>query len=159
MIFSEDMRDLARLFNRHGVSYAVCGGFAVAHYGFVRMTLDFDLLIDPAPDNARRVMAALDEFGFGGAGITLETLALPSAAITLGVQPNQIDLLTRMSSTNTAELIGRAVAAEIDGVPVRVVSMDDLIAAKREAGRPKDLADVSELDRLRRPGRVEPNRR
>ena len=151
MIFSRDMRDLARLFNQHGVSYAVCGGFAVAHYGFVRMTLDFDLLIDPAPDNAIRVMEALTEFGFGGAGITPETLTLPSAAITLGVQPNQIDLLTRMSSANTAEIIGRAKEAEIDGLPVRMVSLDDLINAKREAGRPKDLVDVSELDRLKRP--------
>ena len=149
MIFSQDMRDLVRLFNQHGVSYAVCGDFAVAHYGFVRMTLDFDLLIDPAPDNAGRVMAALVEFGFGGAGITPETLTLPAAAITLGVQPNQIDLLTRMSSSNTADIIGRAVAAEIDGVPVRMVSMDDLIVAKREAGRPKDLVDASELDQLR----------
>lgn len=56
-----------------------------------------------------------------------------------------------MSSANTAGLIGRAVEAEIDGVPVRVVAMDDLIAAKREAGRPKDLVDAAELDRLRRP--------
>ena len=150
MIFSQDMRDLARLFNLHGVSYAVCGGFAVAHYGFVRMTLDFDLLIDPAQDNAMRVMEALTEFGFGGAGITTETLTLPSAAITLGVQPNQIDLLTRMSSANTTEIIGRAKEAEIDGLPVRVVSLDDLIIAKREAGRPKDLVDASELDRLKR---------
>lgn len=149
MIFSSDMRDLVLLLHRHRVNYAVCGGFAVAHHGYVRMTLDFDLLVDPAPDNAHRLMAALEEFGFGQAGITAEALMLPSAAITLGVQPNQIDLLTHMGPKSTADILSRAVDAAIDGLPVRMVSMSDLIEAKRAAGRPKDLVDAGELEKLR----------
>jgi len=139
------MKDLLRLFNRHGVDYAVCGGFAVAHHGFVRMTLDLDLLLDPEPDNAHRAFDALVAFGFGNAGVTAEDLTNPDTAVTLGEQPNQIDLLTRMSSDSTADVIRNAVASEIEGIPVRVVSKADLLRAKREANRPKDRIDLEEL--------------
>ncbi len=146
MLISDDMRDLLRIFNRRQVSYALCGGFAVAHHGFVRMTLDLDLLIDPARENAERVYAAMCEFGFGGAGFTVEDLANPASAITLGVQPNQIDLLTRMSSTPTRDVLSRTEYTRIDDIPVPVVCRADLLHAKREANRPKDRIDLLELE-------------
>ena len=145
MYLSDDMKDLLRIFNRNQVSYAICGGFAVAKHGFVRMTLDLDLLINPSPENAAAVMAALTDFGFGSAGIELQHLTDPSTAITLGMQPNQIDLLTKMSSTTTSEILQRAENSEIDGIPVPVVSKADLIFAKKEANRPKDRIDLEEL--------------
>ncbi len=148
MFFSDDMRELVVLFRKHGVEFAVCGGFAVAHYGFVRMTMDFDLLVLPSIGNAERIMAALDEFGFGDAGFSAETFTNPGVAITLGEQPNQIDLLTSMCSQPTAEILGEAKLVEIEGLEIKVVSYADLLAAKREAGRGKDLIDVEELERI-----------
>lgn len=145
MYLSDDMKDLLRLFHQHQVQYAVCGGFAVAHHGFVRMTLDLDLLLDPDAQNAKRAFAALAEFGFGDAGFTSEDLMKPDTAVTLGEQPNQIDLLTRMSSRPPAEVIRNSVPADLDGVPVRVVAKEDLLQAKREANRPKDRIDLEEL--------------
>ncbi|MCC5849942.1 MAG: hypothetical protein JJU29_17790 [Verrucomicrobia bacterium] len=145
MFLSDDMKDLLRIFNRRNVSYAICGGFAVAKHGFVRMTLDLDLLIDPSTENAEKVLAALVEFGFGSAGIELHHLTAPSTAITLGAQPNQIDLLTKMSSASTREVLGNAESTDLDGIPVRVVSKSDLLQAKREANRPKDRIDLEEL--------------
>ncbi|MEI6211672.1 MAG: hypothetical protein WCR06_08610 [bacterium] len=66
---SPDMRDLLQLLLRHEVKFAVCGGFAVSYYGFIRTTLDLDLLVFPSTENAERMMRALAAFGFGGAGI------------------------------------------------------------------------------------------
>ena len=149
MIFSDDMRELVVLFQKHGVEFAVCGGFAVAHYGYVRMTMDFDLLVLPGFGNAERIMAALEEFGFGGAGFSAEVFAEPGAAITLGEQPNQIDLLTSMSSQPTAAALAQANVAEIGGLKMKVVSFSDLLAAKKEAGRGKDLVDVEELEKIK----------
>lgn len=146
MFLSDDMKELLRIFNRRNVSYAICGGFAVAKHGFVRMTLDLDLLIDPTPENAVAVMDALTDFGFGSAGIGLQHLTDSSTAITLGMQPNQIDLLTKMSSTPTSEILQRAESTDIDGIPVPVVSKADLIVAKKEANRPKDRIDLEELE-------------
>ena len=145
MYLSDDMKDLLRIFNRNQVSYAVCGGFAVASHGFVRMTLDLDLLIDPSPENAANVLKSLEEFGFGSAGIELRHLTAPSTAITLGMQPNQIDLLTKMSSAPTADVLSRAGETLLEDLPVPIVSKADLILAKREANRPKDRIDLEEL--------------
>jgi hypothetical protein len=58
MYFFEDMKDLVLLFQKHGVVFAVCGGFAAAHYGFVRATMDFGLLVLPDEVNANNIMAA-----------------------------------------------------------------------------------------------------
>ncbi len=146
MYLSDDMKELLRIFNRNSVSYAICGGFAVAKHGFVRMTLDLDLLIDPAPENAAKVLNSLEEFGFGSAGIGLQHLTALSTAITLGMQPNQIDLLTKMSSAPTAEVLSRADETLLENLHVRVVSKADLIQAKREANRPKDRIDLEELE-------------
>lgn len=109
------------------------------------MTLDLDLLIDPAPENAANVLKSLAEFGFGAAGIELQHLTAPSTAITLGMQPNQIDLLTKMSSASTTDVLNRAEETLLEGLPVRIVSKADLILAKQEANRPKDRIDLEEL--------------
>ena len=142
---SDDIRDLLLLLNRHGVEYAICGGHAVAFHGYSRLTMDVDVLIKPSPENARRLAAALGEFGFGHAGIPFGAFAVEGTAVSLGVQPNQIDLLTSMSSQSTREVFAHLVEGHLAGVPVRIVSADDLLRAKHEAGRPKDLVDAAEL--------------
>lgn len=148
MQFSDDMRALVSLFKKYNVEFAVCGGFAVGHYGYVRMTMDFDLLVAPGEINGKRIMAALEEFGFGEAGIAVDDFREMGTAITLGEQPNQIDLLTSMSSADTHNILSRASSTLLNGVQVKVVSYADLIAAKEESSRGKDRADVEELRRL-----------
>lgn len=142
---SGDLADFLRLLNHHGVEFALCGGHAVAYHGYSRLTLDVDLLILPSEDNARRLDRALRDFGFGDAGIPVAAFTKEGTAVSLGVQPNQIDLLTSMSSQPTAEVIRNSVSAVFGGIPIRVTAKPDLIRAKREAGRPKDLADLHEL--------------
>lgn len=149
MYFSDDMKELVTLFNTHGVDFAVCGGFAVAHYGFVRMTMDFDLLILPSEENSGKIMLALCAFGFGDAGFSEKDFQREGAVITLGEQPNQIDLLTSMGSQSTAEILSHAESVEIEGLAMNVVNYQDLLAAKKEAGRAKDRIDVDELEKLR----------
>ena len=150
MLFSEDMRELVTLFQKHEVAFAVCGGFAVAHYGFIRMTMDFDLLILPEEHNARKILSALDEFGFGNVGFSIDSFLSPGSVITLGEQPNQIDLLTSMSSQSTADILRHSKYVDVEGIRMKVVNYKDLIRAKREAGRAKDRIDAEELERLHR---------
>lgn len=142
-----DIKTLINLFIEHKVRFAVCGGHAVAHHGYPRMTMDIDLLIDPTKENAKRVMAALDQFGFGNAGIPEEAFTKEKTAITLGQQPNQIDLLTSMSSISTSEIIKNSVSGKLAEIKLKFVSRGDLMEAKRQAGRPKDLADLDELEK------------
>ncbi len=133
--------------SKNDVEFAICGGHAVAYHGYPRLTMDVDILLLPSEENARRVMAALEEFGFGRAGIPLEAFTRERTAITLGEQPNQVDLLTSMSHTPTEDVLKHAVWGELAGLKVRFVSRSDLIEAKRQAARPKDLADLDELEK------------
>jgi len=145
---SEDITSLIHLLNKHAVEFAICGGHAVAYHGYPRMTMDVDLLIMPTPENACRVMEALEEFGFGNVGIPQDAFVHEGTAITLGEQPNQVDLLTSMSHEPTEKVMERTVDGELAGITVRFVGLRDLLEAKREAGRPKDLADIDELEKM-----------
>lgn len=142
---SPDIHDFLALLIKHGVRFALCGGFAVTYYGFIRTTMDIDILVYPSADNAARIMQALVEFGFGNAGIALSSFERPGAVITLGAQPNQIDLLTSMSTESADAIFSDLQIADIWGMRIPVVSRRSLMQAKKEAGRPKDCIDYEEL--------------
>ena len=59
--------------------------------------------------------------------------------------PCRVDIITKISSVSYSDAAKRAVPKEVDGVPVRIISLEDLIANKRASGRTKDLADVEVL--------------
>lgn len=145
MTLTEDMKDLLELLERHGVAYAVIGGFAVNYYGYPRLTQDFDILVVPSADNAEKVLAALAEFGFGGVGLRADFLSREGAALHLGVEPNRIDLLTSVLGIASGDVVRGARMIEVDGVGFRLISRDHLIIAKRASKRAKDLADAEEL--------------
>ena len=66
-----DFRDLFALFNANKVEYVVVGAYALAFHGSPRFTGDMDVLVRPGVRNARRVVAALVEFGFGSLGLSV----------------------------------------------------------------------------------------
>ncbi|MBN1865173.1 MAG: hypothetical protein JW808_09760 [Victivallales bacterium] len=148
MILTKDFEDFIELLIKHKVEFLVCGGHAVGYHGYPRLTMDFDLLVNPNEKNAEKIMAALDEFGFGKSGINKELFLQEGTAVTLGVQPNQIDLLTSVSSQPTKDVLKHAVTGKLAQFDVLYISREDLIRAKKEAGRPKDIADIYELDKI-----------
>jgi hypothetical protein len=64
----EDFRDLLALFNAHNVEYVIVGAHALAFHGAPRYTGDMDILVKADRENAQRILAALEEFGFGSVG-------------------------------------------------------------------------------------------
>ena len=148
MQFSADMRELLRLFEEHGVQFTLVGGHAVNFYGYVRTTQDMDLLGSPTADNAQRIMGALTEFGFGGAGIPQELFERDGGAVHLGVEPNRIDILTSLKGVSNTKIFSGSEVVEVDGVTVNIISLDDLLQVKRCSDRPRDLADADELAKI-----------
>ncbi|MFW6012466.1 MAG: hypothetical protein ACOC92_02015 [bacterium] len=65
---SRDFEDLLGYFNARGVDYLVVGAHAFAFHAKPRFTKALDLLVRSTPENAERILAALDDFGFGGVG-------------------------------------------------------------------------------------------
>jgi hypothetical protein len=141
-------KDFISLLQKHKVEFLICGGHAVGFYGYPRLTMDFDFLFQPTSYNAEKIMNVLKEFGFGDAGIPESAFLSEGTAVTLGVQPNQIDLLTSVSSINTESIFNNAVKGKLEDFEVLYISKYDLIQCKKAAGRAKDLADVEELEKI-----------
>ena len=147
---TDDFKDFISLLNQNEVDFAICGGHAVAFYGYPRMTMDIDILINPSTINAQKLMKTLEEFGFGGIPqLNAELFKKRGVVFNLGSQPNQIDLLTSMSSQDESDIFSHKVKSELDKLPVWFVSYEDLIRAKKESGRLKDLLDLEELSKIR----------
>jgi hypothetical protein len=143
---TRDFQEFLSLLVKHEVRFLVTGGFALAAHGHPRYTKDIDLWIEPAPENATRVLAALDEFGFASLGLTAADFVTTDHVIQLGHEPSRIDLLTGVSGLTFAEAYATRVHAVFGGVAIPVLGRAALIANKRATGRPQDVADIAALE-------------
>jgi hypothetical protein len=141
----QDFRDLLALFNAHGVDYIVVGAHALAFHGAPRFTGDIDILVRPDAANARRVIAALDEFGFGAAGLTAGDFAQPGKVVQLGVAPVRIDIVTSLTGVSWQEAAAGRVPGPYGDTPVSYLGRNEFIRNKRAIGRKKDLADIEAI--------------
>ena len=146
MTLSKDWREFLELLNSRGADYVIVGAQSLAFHGRPRHTGDLDILVRPTPDNARLLLALLNQFGFEQSSFKETDFLQPEQIIQLGRVPNRIDLLTSLTGVNTDEAFDTKVSAIIDGIPVFVLGRDELIRNKRAVGRPQDLADLSALE-------------
>lgn len=154
-----DLREFIELLNSRKVEYIVVGGHAVAFHGHPRFTGDIDFFIRMTSPNVRRVLAVLNDFGFGALGITERDLLQPKRIIQLGHPPNRIDILTSISGVDFDSAWETRVEVVMDDQPVSLLGWDELLRNKKAAGRPKDLADLEKLLAVaKRKGDGEPTR-
>jgi nucleotidyltransferase AbiEii toxin of type IV toxin-antitoxin system len=133
---------------RHGVRFLLVGAHALAAHGRPRFTQDLDVLVDPTPANARRVSAAIAEFGFKETARDWRWFARPYHITMIGRVPMRIDVLTSISGVSfRTAWRNRSVASTTFG-DVPVLGLAELRANKLASGRPKDLVDVALLDEL-----------
>ena len=147
---SRDYEEFIAAFNAHGVRYLVVGAHAVAFHARPRATKDLDILIEPAPENARKVLAALRDF-FGGADLdyTIEDVMDPDCIIQLGVAPVRIDLLSAIPGCpDFPAAWKRRVKARFAEVPTQYLGLTDLIRNKESTDRPQDRVDAIVLRRV-----------
>ncbi len=135
------------------VRYLIVGGYALAAHGHPRFTKDLEVWVWMEPANAARLVAALEDFGFGSLGLTPDDFSAPGTVIQLGYAPKRIDLLTSADGLDFESSWDRRVEIDVGGQPIAFVSAADLIANKQAVGRLQDLADVEVLQgRAGRPG-------
>jgi hypothetical protein len=104
-----------------------------------------DILIKPDSDNARRILNALDDFGFGALELTSDDLTLPGRVIQLGVSPVRIDIMTSITGFTWEQVATNSVTGAYGDVPVYFIGKEDFIANKKALGRYRDLADIEAL--------------
>jgi len=146
MALSKDWREFLELLNSRGVDYVIVGAQSLAFHGRPRYTGDLDILVRPTPENARLLVDLLKQFGFAHSGFKETDFIEPEQMIQLGRAPNRIDLLSSISGVSTDEAFASKVSAELDSIPVYIISKDALIRNKRAVGRKQDLADLEVLE-------------
>lgn len=136
------------MLNGTGSHYLVIGGIACVLHGYVRATTDLDILIERTKDNAERVLEALATIGYGFARELTPEEILGRPVFIIGDDP-QVDIFTVAWSVRYEQAIARSSVVEIEGVPIPLIGIDDLIASKR-TDRPLDAADVEALEEIKR---------
>ncbi len=145
-----DFEELLRAFNRNKVEYSIVGAFAVGFHAVPRYTKDLDILVARTVANAKRILSALQEFGFGSLKLSVEDFTRPNFIIQLGFEPVRIDLLTTISGID-AQAWKRRVLGSFGAEKVYYIGFDDLLLAKKAAGRKQDLADIETLIATKKP--------
>jgi hypothetical protein len=90
--------------------------------------------------------AALAAFGAPLHELTPDDLVADDLVFQIGVAPSRIDLLTTIGGVTFADAWPRRGTVDLWGLRVPVIGRDDLILSKKAAGRPRDLADLAELE-------------
>lgn len=139
------LQDVFRSFARHDVRYVVIGGIASVLHGVPRATFDLDILIEATPDNAARLLEALEDAGLGTAALTTAEEVLTNE-ITVFEDRVRIDVQTSTPGLVFQDAWARRETVSYQGQTFFVLSREDLIASKRAAGREVDLEDVRLLD-------------
>jgi hypothetical protein len=143
----EDVIALARLLNLHGARYVLVGGYALAAHGYVRMTEDIDIAVDPHEENAQRWVLALSQLP-DGAARELEGEADPFEGDHLhAIRINDeftVDVLPAVAGVSWEELAGHIEWMELQGERIPVLDLPGLLKTKHGL-RPKDQQDAAVL--------------
>ena len=139
------LKDVFASFQRHDVRYVVIGGIAAVLHGVPRATFDLDILIEPTPLNARRLLDALLAAGLGTASMTTVDEILANE-ITIFRDRVRIDVQTSTPGLNFRQAWENRVTMNYEDQAFFVAAKPDLIASKRASGRPVDLEDVRLLE-------------
>ncbi|MCC3152610.1 nucleotidyltransferase [Hymenobacter sp. BT770] len=141
-----DFKEFIELLNAHAVEYLVVGAYAVARYGVVRNTGDIDVWVNQSEGNVTRLVGVLAAFGVAGLGHTVADFMEPGTIVQIGVSPIRIDLLTTIDGVGFLECYPNRETSVLDGVPIAVISIQDLRRNKASTGRAKDQEDLRLLD-------------
>ena len=150
MKVEKDFEELFRLFNKHKVRYCIIGSYAVAYYARPRYTKDIDILIQADVENSKKVVRALEEFGFPSLRLSEEEFQTKKKIIQLGYEPVRIDLLTSVEGCSFACAWKNKARGKFGSENVFFIGLEDLIKLKKKSPRLQDKADLALLLEARR---------
>lgn len=146
-----------RALTEGGVAFVVIGGVAGRVHGSPTVTRDVDICHARDRDNLERLAATLDRLHARLRGVgedlpfRLDARTLAAGAnFTFVTDAGDLDVLAVPAGVAGYEdLARRAIPVRLGDITVPVCTLDDLIAMKRAAARPKDLIEVEVLAALR----------
>lgn len=151
MDLAPDFDEFIESLTAHGVDFVVVGAYALAFHGAPRFTGDLDILVRPTLDNATRLLAALEAFGFPVPDLSPQAIVDRRRMLEMGVPPVQVHVMSAISGVDWDEAWSGRVEGPLGRHRVPFLGREAFLRNKRAAGRPKDLADIDALE----PGRNE----
>ena len=119
------------------------GGYAVSYYGRPRNTEVIDFWIENSPENAKKIVAVLKEFGFDTPNLSEELFTRPDGIVRMGVAPWKIEIFVSIPGVTFAECYPHKETWKVsDQCSIPLISLSDLKKNKISCARPKDIADL-----------------
>jgi hypothetical protein len=141
----KDYEELLGLFNKNKVKYCVIGAYAVGFHAWPRYSKDIDILVEPSSENAKRIVRALDEFGFKSLGLEERDFAKEGKIIQLGYEPVRVDILTSIEGLDFKQAWKSKVLGNYGKERIFFLGINELIKNKRKSRRSQDRADLERL--------------
>lgn len=151
-ILDEDILSLWRSLNNNDVRYIMIGGFATNLHGYNRATNDIDLWIDDTLQNRKNLRKALKEQGSGDYDVIESMQFVPGWTdfqLNFGFKLDVMTSVKGLENIGFEECYNFAVIAEIEKIQVKFLHFNHLIICKKATGRPKDLLDIEELEKIK----------
>jgi len=151
-IFHPDFIDFIKALNQNKVEYLLVGGYAVILHGYSRTTGDLEIWVKRDRVNYKKLADAFSQFGMPIFDMTLDKFLLPENydVFTFGNPPVAIDLMTKVKGLEFENAFSLATWHEFEDFRIRVINYEDLMTAKKEAGRFRDLNDMEQLEKGRK---------
>ncbi len=152
-----DFSNVLAALDAAGVRYVLIGGLAMIAHGSAHITVDIDICYARDQANLASLVTALKSSiprlrgAPEGLPFFFDTRLFSNALnLTLTTDLGDVDLLGEVPGVGSFDALWEhSVILDLEGAEVHVASLDDLIAMKRAAGRPKDLAHLRDLEEIR----------
>jgi len=148
------LRELLQRLVETEIRFVLVGGLAVNAWGYLRGTRDLDVVPDPDRENLEKLDLLLR--GLGGrvdvGGRLLDSSAISTFLKTgdrtlVLTELGQIDVLQGLPQVPRYEVLeSQAQDVDLEGLTVRVCSLEHLLEMKRASDRPRDKDDLEALE-------------
>lgn len=150
--FPSHFRDFIHELNKKDVEYLLIGGYAMGFYGHHRGTGDLDIFVNATEANADKLFKASIDYGIPESQLKKEMFLVPKM-VGIGQPPLRIEILKKLDTIDFEYAYQRVEMKKVDGLDIRVASVDDLILLKKatQGGRSKarDTEDLTFLEMLK----------
>lgn len=151
-IYNDSLLLFWQALNKNQVSYIMVGGFAVNMHGYMRATKDADMWIRDSLENRQNLRKSFIELGYGDYE-SLETMQFVPGWSEFYIGDGIVlDIMTGMKGLEDysfEESLRKASIADLNGIKVPFLHLNQLLANKKAVSRSKDQLDVIELEKIK----------
>lgn len=149
-LFTELHQHLIKKLLEAQVDFIIIGGYSVIFHGYKRTTGDIDIWLKPDNNNKNKLLPVLSYLGFDNSELNhvKELDFTKHLVFSIGDEPEKMDFITYINLVKYDDADLQKVIADIDGILIPFLNLNDLVLSKMNTGRQKDKADVEMLQQI-----------